>query len=211
MVEEIGSKDKYLERFNSILKNIEIANQKGSKIKYQQEYKNAIKNLKERFINGKYISVDSHFMDYIARDTINWIGDRGKGWVAKFANEGFKQAIKYGDISMAINAYKIYENLGRGESPSVKNRLLKAFAKSKDVKRENIDFIENVLKKKPVKGIESRVLPSVFGAIKLAGILLGANGFTGAVVGITEKSYLTLGVGLFLAGILGLFISRGKF
>jgi len=141
------------------------------------------------------------------------------GQLSEYANQGMTYALKNSDISLAVNSALLYESMGLGNRTSVKKRLLKVL---KNVKKEEgivkIDYY-NLVKDFLIRNsendksgsLEGKVLTSVFSAITIAGILFGANSFTDAVVGITGKSSLTLGVGLFLAGILGLFISRGKF
>jgi len=87
------------------------------------------------------------------------------------------------------------------------------FEKNKGLARLVITDESGFLKREDDRffGVRRAIIPAIFGFITLTGLFFSFSSFTGAVIGITGKSSLTLGVGLFLAGILGLFISRGKF
>jgi hypothetical protein len=201
--------DKYLEKFYSIKQKKLLDNRK-----FKEGYKTFQKqdNFETKPV---YQKSDSDKADEILmkKELPSLNSDRKIHLIGEYLALASKlmSSNSLGDV---FRGAQIYEKFGQGNRASVKRRLLKAVDKTNIYFFPN-DFVNSIgdfFKRNPSKlNIESRVLPSVFGAITLAGILFGANGFTGAVVGITEKSSLTLGVDLFLAGILGLFISRGKF
>jgi hypothetical protein len=147
---------------------------------------------------------------------IGQLGEYEKGQVLKLASDYMSKGDKGGVYSKgksAIIGFRLYNSLGLANRISVKRRLINALQKDKNLSIKDINEAKSLLEiaLSGNKSIEKKVLPAIFGAITLAGILFGANGFTGAVVGITEKSSLILGVGLFLAGILGLFVSLKNF
>jgi len=221
------TENKYLKEFKKIIEEEE----KKRVEEFKRVDKEDINDFKEGYFKG-YNTAKKGLTDKEMVD-LNPLNDYYKysvdpkdiGYLSGVAQILMEKGLRKFDINSAIIGARIYQNIGRGTPNFINKRLLavvkKVYSEFHELSNRQKRDIKNILnteyKQKNIRvqeinfNLEGKILTSVFSAITIAGILFGANSFTGAVVGITGKSSLTLGVGLFLAGILGLFISRGKF
>lgn len=132
----------------------------------------------------------------------------------KYPGESFARYKELRRIDLALMGAKLYEKLGKGYTPSVKNRLLNALNATPnltDKDRTKVQtFIKRSEKQSGISGLLKKILPVICIASFLVGIFFLAPNFTGNAIGSIDKSGSTLiGAGFVVLGILGYyFISK---
>ena len=133
-----------------------------------------------------------------------------QGKVSRIAQELMKEGYKIGNLGHAVRAFKLYELINREENQPMLKYLNKTLKKAKEPKYQTpkslIDDAEHILALHPIKkrNLEKMFLFPIFGALLLAGILFSFN-ITGASIGALQNSK-PLGIGLFLIGLIGMYV-----
>ncbi|MEA3414043.1 MAG: hypothetical protein U9Q99_00760 [Nanoarchaeota archaeon] len=167
-------------------------------------YKKYLKELKNpQVLINNYLNLEN----FVKGKTSQLIPIKASAIATTLMDKGYE----IGDLNYSILAAKAYEKMGRGDNQAMLKRLNKTLKKSRNPKYQTsknlIKETENFLKKHIIeeKTLEQRFLIPLFGIFTLAGIFFSSN-MTGASIGVTENSR-PFGIGLFLIGLVGLFIS----
>lgn len=134
-----------------------------------------------------------------------------------YAYQILKTAKEGGSLAMALEAYDLYNNIGKGSSPKVLSGLLKTAEEAEKRKLivsnyelSNLEAIESILQERGEEATRKGRLEAGVGTASVIEILIGAfliggPNLTGNVIS-SSSSALIVGAIIFIAGIVGALI-----